>query len=67
MREVTGGMNITSIIPINGLIVETDEDYPNRYVRYGPDNWVVQLGEDDVPLYDDGKIKELEAAYQEIQ
>jgi len=56
-------INIESVAHFTGTMVETDgEDYPT-YVRYGPDNRKVVMGESEETLYD---CEDIEKLYQEF-
>jgi hypothetical protein len=54
-------MNVTAVYPIQAVLVEIDTPEGLQYVRYGPDQWYVSLGESYEPIYD---CAELETAYQ---
>ena len=52
-------MEIDNVEKIIGFVVETDD---GLYTRYGPDSWMVAMGESDEPVY---YCEELEALFQE--
>lgn len=45
--------------------LQTDEEGWNFYTRYSADSWSVKIGESDEPVYDSGKIIELESLFRE--
>lgn len=52
-------MKIIGVTEIKCFLVETDEKEFMDYTRYGKDNWSVQMGQSDEPLYCCEKIEEL--------
>ena len=56
-------MKITSIEPIAGVRVETDEEEYSVYTRWGPRSWTVEMGMSDESVSFPEEIEEL---YQEF-
>ena len=55
-------MKITEVTKIVCFSIETDEEYPNEYTRYGANNWTVKFFDSVVELYN---CEEIEKLYQE--
>jgi hypothetical protein len=51
-------MKILKTVELKAIFVETEDD---TYYRYGPNSWMIQMGESQEPVY---FCEELEAEYQ---
>lgn len=56
-------MNITKIREVTVHQVTTDEKDYREYARYGPESWMVRMGESEEQVYECG---ELEAEFQKF-
>lgn len=52
-------MNILEITQSTIYTVITDENDCNEYTRYGPDNWMVAMGESLESVYDCEKLERM--------